>query len=460
MITKFIEPWVLFPGIMVLLLLFLGVVLVRTGSRARGLLAAAEAARIQRVTARVRTIGTVLIGIAILLYLISTPTVSRILLGSLERRVPAPATIPSDVEAVVVLGGGVVADAPSEEFLTVISGAPGASRRPAALSTEAESRLIYGMRLARRLGVPIVVTGGRVLAAESVPAEADVARELLLDLGFPDEQILVERRSRTTAENARNTAEMFGFSRVAVVTSAYHMPRSLFAFESVGMSAVPEIAPAGIPRLQRPRRILLGSLERRVPAPATIPSVVEAVVVLGGGVVADAPSEEFLTVISGAPGASRRPAALSTEAESRLIYGMRLARRLGVPIVVTGGRVLAAESVPAEADVARRLLLDLGFPDARILVESQSRTTAENARNTAEVFGFSRVAVVTSAYHMPRSLYAFEAAGISPVPAPAAFRTDRRPLRPIDAMPMAKALYNSSVFLREIVGLLFYRLVL
>ncbi|MDA3951514.1 MAG: YdcF family protein [Spirochaeta sp.] len=252
MITKFIEPWVLFPGFLVLVLLFLGVFLWRTGGRARGLLATAEAVRIRRVTARVRAIGGVLIAIAALLYLVSTPAVSRVLLGSLERRVAPPTEIPPDVDAVVVLGGGVVADAPSEALLQRLSPAPEAPRQTAALSPEAESRLIYGLRLARSLDLPIVVTGGRVLSAESVPPEASVARHLLRDLGFPDERILVESASRTTAENAGNTREMFGFSRVIVVTSAYHMPRSIFAFESVGVAAVP--APAAFRTDRRPLR--------------------------------------------------------------------------------------------------------------------------------------------------------------------------------------------------------------
>lgn len=240
MITKFIEPWILFPGALVIVLAFLSIALLR---------------RRTRQTRMEKTVGAILAATAVLLYAASTPAAGRVLLGGLERRVPVGGIAElRRVEAVVVLGGGVLADVPSESLLNAldeaagtagganrtVEGAPGAT---GALTAEAESRLVYGMRLARRLAVPIVVTGGRVLSGREVPAEADVAAKLLRDLGVPEQSILIESESRTTAENAINTRERFGFTSVAVVTSAYHMPRALTAFDAVDVEAVPAPAP-------------------------------------------------------------------------------------------------------------------------------------------------------------------------------------------------------------------------
>lgn len=246
MITKFIEPWILFPGALVIVLAFLSIALLR---------------RRTRQTRTEKTVGAILAATAVLLYAASTPAAGRVLLGGLERRVPVGGIAElRRVEAVVVLGGGVLADVPSESLLNAldeaagtagganrtVEGAPGATDTTdttGALTAEAESRLVYGMRLARRLAVPIVVTGGRVLSGREVPAEADVAAKLLRDLGVPEQSILIESESRTTAENAINTRERFGFTSVAVVTSAYHMPRALTAFDAVDVEAVPAPAP-------------------------------------------------------------------------------------------------------------------------------------------------------------------------------------------------------------------------
>ncbi|MFW5828532.1 MAG: YdcF family protein, partial [Alkalispirochaeta sp.] len=77
---------------------------------------------------------------------------------------------------------------------------------------------------------------------------------------------------------------------------------------------------------------------------------------------------------------------------------------------------------------------------------------------TAERFEFHRVAVVTSAYHMRRALLAFDREGLSPIPAPAAYRRDQRPLRPVMFMPSATNLRDTATVLREQVGLWWYRL--
>lgn len=267
MVTKFIEPWILFPGNLIVLLVVLGVVLLKTTSpRTFNHGERRPAVGADHRSGPVRSVGVVLVVLGIALYLLSIGFVDRHLLGRLERSIE-PASLDSlkKAEAVVVLGGGVVDDPPSERLLAGLDDTERGDTEPnntdlendrpkGALAAEAESRLVYGYRLARRLNLPIVISGGRVLSASSVPTEAEVAQAFLLDLGAPREMILVEDQSRTTAENASQTREKFGFETVVVVTSAYHMRRAVGAFQSVGIDPLP--APTVYRTDRRPLRVI------------------------------------------------------------------------------------------------------------------------------------------------------------------------------------------------------------
>lgn len=255
MITKYIEPWILFPGNLIILTFVLGFVLLRNrrGDRSK------------------TVVGSLLLATGAVVYLVSMPAVDRVLLGSLERAIqPADVSALTTAEAVVVLGGGVIADAPSEILLREVDALPsddlrcGITTVRGALTPEAESRVLYGWRLARRLGVPIVVTGGRVLADPSVPTEGEVAAALLVDLGATVADIRIEDESRTTAENAALTRQRFGYEQVILVTSAYHMRRGMRAFERAGFVVAP--APAAFRTDSRPLGLVhfmpnAGSLE-------------------------------------------------------------------------------------------------------------------------------------------------------------------------------------------------------
>ena len=234
MITKYIESWILFPGNLIVFTIVLGIILLRNrrGDRSKAV------------------VGALLAATGAVVYLASTSAVDHLLFGSLERSVrPAGVSELSEAEAVVVLGGGVIADAPSEILLREIDALPsddprcGITTVRGSLLPEAESRLLYGWRLGRRLGIPIVVTGGRTLTDPSAPTEAEVAAALLIDLGATVADIRIEDESRTTAENAKRTRQRFGYKHVVLVTSAYHMRRGVRAFEQAGFDVAPAPAP-------------------------------------------------------------------------------------------------------------------------------------------------------------------------------------------------------------------------
>lgn len=193
-------------------------------------------------------------------------------------------------------------------------------------------------------------------------------------------------------------------------------------------------------------RLLLAPLEARYPAldAGKLPAIaVDAVVVLGAGRYRDAPEFGADDVIG--------------PALDRLRYGAVLSRSLQRPVLVTGGAPDGGGV--SEAEVMKRSLeRDFGVPVQ--WAESRSDNTFENARNSAEMLksaGVSRIALVTHAWHMPRSVAAFEAAGLGVVPAPTGFST-AGPLSPLDFIPRAPAMQASARALHEWIGIVWYRI--
>ncbi|MBO5516318.1 MAG: YdcF family protein, partial [Schwartzia sp.] len=163
------------------------------------------------------------------------------------------------------------------------------------------------------------------------------------------------------------------------------------------------------------------------------------IVLLGGGATKGTPD------MDGAGG-------LSEGSATRLLAAARLYHKLHIPILFTGGRVLA--DGPSEAETARRDLLGLGVPDEAIILEPESRTTGENAKFTAEVLktrGFAQPILVTSAFHMKRSVLNFENNGVAVQPFPVGYRVDAKPreLHYIWFGPEAYALDNTVCVMRE-----------
>ena len=196
------------------------------------------------------------------------------------------------------------------------------------------------------------------------------------------------------------------------------------------------------------RDLLVRTLEDRWPALdlARLPPF-DAVVVLGAGSVDAAPDEAGGT-------------ALSREAARRVAWGAALARLAGVPVILSGGRTWERGGGDSESTAARRLLERLGVPSKDIIEEPGSTDTWENARLTAPLVprgGSGTLALVTSAYHLPRAALAFEAAGIRFVPAPTDYRARRRPYDLISFMPSFRCMEESFQAIREYAGLLWYR---
>lgn len=127
-------------------------------------------------------------------------------------------------------------------------------------------------------------------------------------------------------------------------------------------------------------------------------------------------------------------------------------------VIVSGGHL--RDGLPTEAEYLARQLEAWGIEPARVIVEGKARNTAENARFTKALIeerGFRSVLVVTSAFHLPRSLACFRAVGLEPDARPVDFRM-REPSADSRWFPRAGALADSSHAIREFSGRLIYAL--
>lgn len=195
--------------------------------------------------------------------------------------------------------------------------------------------------------------------------------------------------------------------------------------------------------------LLLQPIERTYPAEPALGQVV-GIIVLGGG--EDARASAFWGQMQLNEGGERYTAALA------------LARRFpDARLLFTGGsgalRDLAGTET-SEAHMAGRFFRDQGVAPERLLLEGQSRNTAENARLSlalaAPAPGETWV-LVTSAFHMPRAMRSFEAAGWTGlVPWPVDYRTSAF----TDGMGwnLTRNLMVLTTAIREQVGQIAYRL--
>lgn len=88
---------------------------------------------------------------------------------------------------------------------------------------------------------PVIFTGG--ITSPGGLSQADVAGDYLKAVGVNKDRLILERRSRNTAENATMTYDMLTpatrQSSWLLITSAFHMPRAVGAFRRAGFHVVP-----------------------------------------------------------------------------------------------------------------------------------------------------------------------------------------------------------------------------
>ena len=168
------------------------------------------------------------------------------------------------------------------------------------------------------------------------------------------------------------------------------------------------------------------------------------IVVLGGGTL-DISPEEY------------GKGSLTADAMKRALYGIYLAGIYHLPVIFSGGRLMD-DQPESEADIALRIMNRFTSGKIKLIKEERSRTTFENAEYIKSTFNPEKIILVTSAYHMKRSLYSFSRAGISCIAAPTDYKIDRSGYNATSFVPKTGELDDVYKGLKEYAGLLFYRL--
>ncbi|WP_245754543.1 YdcF family protein [Candidatus Accumulibacter aalborgensis] len=164
----------------------------------------------------------------VLLFASSVPIIVYALARPLEDFPPVDLASARSAQAIVILAGGKRRHAPEYHGETVNR-----------LTLE---RIRYGALLARRTGLPILVSGGLNAGKTS---EAQLMREVL-EREFGIKVKWTESASRDTHENAVYSADILkaaGVTRIVLVTHAAHMRRSLAEFSAAGLNCL--AAPTG-----------------------------------------------------------------------------------------------------------------------------------------------------------------------------------------------------------------------
>ena len=195
---------------------------------------------------------------------------------------------------------------------------------------------------------------------------------------------------------------------------------------------------------------LVQSLERRYPADTGRAHVggapYEAVVVLAGGV--------------DRKGGLRPRDTLGPASLYRLLCGRELMLRgVAHTLVLSGGNADPLEEAVPEASIMAETLKAWGPVTWTIQTEARSRTTYENAVETRKLLhDQARVALVTSAMHMPRSIALFRRQGLDATAFPCEFAVGKAPSNWMQFIPSVVQLDLSTLAINEWVGLGLYRL--
>jgi uncharacterized SAM-binding protein YcdF (DUF218 family) len=231
-----------------------------------------------------------------------------------------------------------------------------------------------------------------------------------------------------------------GLLGAILLTTRYaSLGRKLLVF-SVVVLAICGFSPLG--------NLVLYPLEQRFPPWDPTQGAPDGIVVLGGSIDAD---------ISIA-----HDTAAFTAAAGRVVEAAALARRYpNARIIFSGGSANLISADAREADYAAAVFERLGISKERLTMERRSRNTLENAEFSKAIAApksGERWLLVTSAYHMPRSVGLFRKAGFAVEPYPVDWRTGRGADILMFSPVAVEGLQRTGIGIREWIGLAAYRL--
>jgi uncharacterized SAM-binding protein YcdF (DUF218 family) len=148
------------------------------------------------------------------------------------------------------------------------------------------------------------------------------------------------------------------------------------------------------------------------------------------------------------------------EASDRIFAGINLFKEKKAPkLILTRGKLPWSVGIP-EGEYLKEIAINNGISENNILLTENVENTDQEAKAIKKLLSDdkSKVLLVTSAFHMPRARIVFEAAGINVVPFPVDFQKELSKITFMSLVPTAKSLYDTSFFVREMIGRVYYNL--
>jgi len=166
---------------------------------------------------------------ALMALIIAILPIGRNFIVVLENRFPIVQTLPEKVDGIIVLGGVVDEVVSKARGQISVGGAVERLTNFAALSKQYP-------------GAKLLFTSGSGKLLSQDFKEGDVVGPLLADLGVDMERLIIESQSRNTYENAqlsKRLVQPLPGETWILITSAFHMPRSVGIFRQVGWDVIP-----------------------------------------------------------------------------------------------------------------------------------------------------------------------------------------------------------------------------
>lgn len=165
-----------------------------------------------------------LLVLLVVLYVLSVPYTSNRVLSWLEMPRPSPDRLKPHYDVIVVLTGMVNLELSGRGHIEFGEGV---------------DRILTGISLIKQgVGDKLLISGGNGSLFDRRTSEAEMLKGFAIEFGLSPDQIITERTSRNTYENALNSAKLireYNYQDVLLVTSSYHMRRSLGVFHKQGI---------------------------------------------------------------------------------------------------------------------------------------------------------------------------------------------------------------------------------
>ena len=148
-----------------------------------------------------------------------------------------------------------------------------------------------------------------------------------------------------------------------------------------------------------------------------------------------------------------------TDSVDRFFAGLDLFNNNKSPILIlTRGKMPWSLGI-AEGEYLKELAIKYGVSEENIILTDEVQNTDQEAKAIKEILTEdAKIILVTSAFHMPRAEKVFKAANINLIPYPVDFQNSKSKTTMMDFIPSAGSLFDTSHFVREMIGRLYYNL--